>query len=1050
MSSKSSISKAKTKAKNEYATGLIDDFKKIQNGSLKSININLNTVKASEVIKLIQQNITNHRLFFKLDGNKFYALTEYTMDKLSKGLIDQNRVAGDHSFSDAELQSITSYSNIVTLQTLEEKVKSQEMELLHNPEPIHPTGNKRMNKKGKPQGSFFKYYNKTHFDLTKYGIYKATDKADYDNNCFYNALKAGGLDDFKLQLLKHYILNRSTPKCVIKQVCIDLLICVKVRTINNDGKSRTEVFGEKTNAQYNIGLVDEHYFIIDKTDITSYCIKNYNTVKDLENCHMIWNNYKGEYKRANNKDIDSFALIKLLLEDKDTFLDRITCDEQIMKSQFYDKVDTYITLEYPPSCIQYKTYKPPMNIKFYKVFFDFETITTDTHIPYMVRYKTEDGEKREFTGSTLITDFLDNLPQKENIMLIAHNANYDCRFLIKYISRGKPIQQGNRYLTISGRYYRNKDKEQPINIIIKDSYKMIPFALGKFGKSFGLEQEKDVIPYKIYTIENVERVFVPILEASRYIKENQQTQFIANIDKWECRGEGHRFNDFNIMKYASKYCEIDCDVLMSGYEKYREWFLEEPIGLDIDNYITLQSLASAYELKAGCYDGVAMVSGVIQHFINQCVVGGRTMTNSNKMWHVTCKVADFDCCSQYPSSMSRMNGYLKGTPKVIQSSQLNYDFLKQQSGYFVKIKILHVTTHRHFPLLSKKNEYGVRVFRNDLVDEEIYIDKVGLEDAINFQGIRFSIIEGYYFDQGFNDTINTVINKLYNLRKELKEKKNPAEQAYKLFMNSMYGIKLLNPIDTDNKVIPFTEWNDYVSKYYNFIKEVIKVGGKYYVKQIKPIINHFNYVHIGCEILSTSKRIMNEVMCLAEDLDLNMFYQDTDSIHIVYEDVEVLAKAFEDKYNKTLQGDDMGQFHIDFDILDDSGEKVKGLTEICSTESYFIGKKVYYDKLLGVYPNGETVTGDHIRLKSIPTSCVKYQTGLTNITPLDMYKHFYEGSSVTFDLTENNSKPIFEYQKDKSIKSKYQAIDNEKNGTTKYIRFDDDIERVEYPKQNNI
>ena len=92
---------------------------------------------------------------------------------------------------------------------------------------------------------------------------------------------------------------------------------------------------------------------------------------------MIWNNYKGEYKRANNKDIDSFALIKLLLEDKDTFLDRITCDDQIMKSQFYDKVDTYITLEYPPSCIKYKTYKPPMNIKFFKVFFDFETIKED-------------------------------------------------------------------------------------------------------------------------------------------------------------------------------------------------------------------------------------------------------------------------------------------------------------------------------------------------------------------------------------------------------------------------------------------------------------------------------------------------------------------------------------------------------------------------------------------------------------------------------------------------------------------------------------------------
>ena len=64
MSSKSSISKAKTKAKNAYTTGLINDFKKIQSGTLKSIDINLKTIKTSEVIKLIQQNITSHRLFF--------------------------------------------------------------------------------------------------------------------------------------------------------------------------------------------------------------------------------------------------------------------------------------------------------------------------------------------------------------------------------------------------------------------------------------------------------------------------------------------------------------------------------------------------------------------------------------------------------------------------------------------------------------------------------------------------------------------------------------------------------------------------------------------------------------------------------------------------------------------------------------------------------------------------------------------------------------------------------------------------------------------------
>ena len=50
---------------------------------------------------------------------------------------------------------------------------------------------------------------------------------------------------------------------------------------------------------------------------------------------------------------------------------------------------------------------------------------------------------------------------------------------------------------------------------------------------------------------------------------------------------------------------------------------------------------------------------------------------------------------------------------------------------------------------------------------------------------------------------------------------------------------------------------------------------------------HYNYCHCGVEILSMSKRIMNEVMSLTEDLDLKIFYKDTDSMHINYDEVEV-------------------------------------------------------------------------------------------------------------------------------------------------------------------
>ena len=262
-------------------------------------------------------------------------------------------------------------------------------------------------------------------------------------------------------------------------------------------------------------------------------------------------------------------------------------------------------------------------------------------------------------------------------MLVAHNSNYDCRFLLKHLSQERSIVKGGRFLSTQCVFYRNNDKKQPIKIKIKDSCKLIPMQLKEFGKSFKLHVQKDVMPYKIYTQNNIKRRYIPILEAIHHVADKDRKQFINNIDKWKCRGPDHRFNDFDIIKYSSEYCKLDCTVLHQGYNIFRDWMIEYT-ELDIDNYITIQSLASDYKLKEGCYEKVASFSGVIQHYISNCIVGGRCMTNSNKMYHVKRKIADFDACSLYPSAMNRMLGYLRGKPQILNNSQLNYDFLKKQ------------------------------------------------------------------------------------------------------------------------------------------------------------------------------------------------------------------------------------------------------------------------------------------------------------------------------------------------------------------------------------
>lgn len=74
------------------------------------------------------------------------------------------------------------------------------------------------------------------------------------------------------------------------------------------------------------------------------------------------------------------------------------------------------------------------------------------------------------------------------------------------------------------------------------------------------------------------------------------------------------------------------------------------------------------------------------------------------------------------------------------------------------------------------------------------------------------------------------------------------------------------------------------------------------------------------------KRIMNEVMCLVEDIGIQVYYQDTDSMHIPRDGVSLLSNAFKAKYNRELIGNQRGQFHIDF-LCDE---------EVYAVESFFI------------------------------------------------------------------------------------------------------------------
>ena len=117
----------------------------------------------------------------------------------------------------------------------------------------------------------------------------------------------------------------------------------------------------------------------------------------------------------------------------------------------------------------------------------------------------------------------------------------------------------------------------------------------------------------------------------------------------------------------------------------------------------------------------------------------------------------------------------------------------------------------------------------------------------------------------------------------------------KLLMNSMYGKTIIKPVETDTITKDSkTDFEKYISYNYNYIDSVIEVKGRYYIKKVKSVVVHFNYVHCGVEILSMSKRIMNKVFSCADDLNIKIYYRDTDSNHLNYDDVDKVVERYKE------------------------------------------------------------------------------------------------------------------------------------------------------------
>ena len=648
-------------------------------------------------------------------------------------------------------------------------------------------------------------------------------------------------------------------------------------------------------------------------------------------------------------------------------------------------------------------------------------------------------------GNKCAKHFLKSLP--DNTLAIAHNLSYDISFLIDLLTciYSEPIIKNGRVLLLHGTYKHDCFTGKKWEVIyyhltFKDSYAIITKPLKLFPSMFQLESgPKEVFPYNYYNSTNTQSIYGSINEALEFIPNQDRDQFLTNLKELDCIYDD---NKFNMRRYCEYYNERDVKILKDGFKTFQKLLLEQ-FNLDAYNFVSISSIANRY-MELNCYfknGNLYDLANTPRDFISRCVIGGRCMLSDNtKSINEEEPIVDFDAVSLYPSAIHRLY-LLEGMPQVLQPEQLNSNYLLSHlfedeqieptnerfiSGFFIEAQIVYVGIKRHFPLIVWNHDINGEPNHERSTNDTciMYMDHITFQDLINFQHCIIQPIRGYYYKDKRDHSCRQVIQDLFNLRLKYKAENNPLQEIIKLMLNSIYGKTILKPINETYKFIPSYQVEDYIRRRYNYIKDIIGTDGKRrcIAREVKPYNKHFAFVSFGVNVLSMSKRIMNEVIYTLEDLGFIPRYTDTDSFFIEKRALPLLAEEFKKRYRRELIGKNLGQFHCDTPSYGSTDEMP------IITRSIFDMKKCYCCQLLNTSQEIAFV----IRLKGVIPDVIvdkanelfpndiqcEYRDGLVYALPstsdnneysiYHLYKSLYDGEIIEFDLATSKLKPCFE------------------------------------------
>ena len=217
--------------------------------------------------------------------------------------------------------------------------------------------------------------------------------------------------------------------------------------------------------------------------------------------------------------------------------------------------------------------------------------------------------------------------------------------------------------------------------------------------------------------------------------------------------------------------------------------------------------------------------------------------------------------------MASMSGIPKGTPKPFTG------LIPNDACYaFAQIVVKDI----EFDALGR---YG-------FVSEGVnFVDSVLLDEIRHHVRCSIEIVNGYYFNEGFNSKICSFAQLLYQMRSL-----DLFNKLGKNMLSALYGKSLQSCQQFKIKMVPRSKVNEYLAEFGNYVYEITRAGGDMLtVKLLRSIDVNYNIPQFGSYVLSESRARMNRVITFCNVHEIPIYSIKTDSFTLPSKDVEKLT-----------------------------------------------------------------------------------------------------------------------------------------------------------------